>query len=492
MAGKEVSERALSMIFSAAGDDGEAATAELIDAGFVFEAELYPERIFAFRHPLTREVAYGSQLADHRAVTHAATGRALIELNPDRHDEMAALIASHMEQGGETLEATRWSARAAYWTGNSRPADALRLWRKVTELAEQLDEGEEARTLAVMSRLLQLDFAWRLGMPKEEEDRLAAEAEAIATRTGDRHSLALLRMATSVRPGLPHVAGPWLAAVEETVRLADESGDRHLRIAIRAGSSYAFLCTGRFDEFEAAVEEIVELCDGDPRAGAGIVIGNPLAWAYMAKGLVRRERGKLDEADALFERSLRIATEQGDPEMASWTRSNQSLMLGMRGEPEAGVSLARRNCELTERLGDIFSRTLALANLGACQLLAGEPAAALSSLGEADRIYLGAVDGGDEMEFWRAGLRAEALTGVGRVEEAIEVARKGSEGARERGMKWSLPLALRSLAIALDADGRDGAVEALDEAAEVATESGAMTSLQGIEDARATIGAGAR
>jgi class 3 adenylate cyclase/tetratricopeptide (TPR) repeat protein len=496
VAGKEIGERALSMIFrpddGEDGEDGEAALAELIDAGFVFEAELYPERIFAFRHPLTREVAYGSQLADHRAVTHAATGRALIELNGDRHDEMAALIASHMEQGGETLEAARWSARAAYWTGNSRPADALRLWRKVTELTEQLDEGEEARALAVMSRLLQLDFAWRLGMPKEEEERLAAEAEAIATSTGDRHSLALLRMATAVRPGLPHDAEPWLAAVEETVRLADESGDRHLRIAIRAGSSYAFLCTGRFDEFERAVDEIVELCDGDPRAGAGIVIGNPLAWAYMAKGLVRRERGKLDEADALFERSLRIATDQGDPEMASWTRSNQSLMLGMRGEAEAGVSLARRNCELTERLGDIFSRTLALANLGACQLLAGEPAAALASLEEGERIYLAAVDGGDEMEFWRAGLRAEALTGVGRIEEAIEVAREGSEGARERGMRWSLPLVLRSLAVALDAGGRDGAREALDEAAEVAAWSGAMTSLQGIEEARATIVAGAR
>ena len=27
----------------------------------------------------------------------------MIELNPDRHDELAALIAHHMEAGGETL-----------------------------------------------------------------------------------------------------------------------------------------------------------------------------------------------------------------------------------------------------------------------------------------------------------------------------------------------------------------------------------------------------
>ncbi len=493
VASKEVSERTLEMVSGEReAEDYDDALAELISGGFVFEAELYPERVFAFRHPLTREVAYGTQLADQRAVTHAATARALIELNPDRHDELAALIASHMEEGGETLQAARWSARAAYWTGSSRPADALRLWRKVTELSEQLEESEETTALAVMSRLLQLDFAWRLGMDSEEEARLSAEAEEIATRTGDSRSLALLRMATAVRPGLPHRADIWLQDVEETVRLADESGDLHLRIAIRAGSSYAYLCAADFDGFERALEEIIELCGDDRRAGAGIVIGNPLAWAVMAKGLVWRERGRLEEAEELFNRALQIADEEGDPEIASWTRSNQALMLAGRGEPEASVALARRNCELTERLGDVFSRSLALSNLGGTLLAAGDPEAALESLEEAELIYRTAIDGGDEMECWRAGLRAEALTGVGRIEEAIELAAWASDVARDRGMLWSLPLALQALGVARAAAGRDGAREALDEAAAVARRTGATLSLEGAEAARESIGASAR
>ena len=493
VAGKEVSERALEMIADReAGNEHDAALAELIRGGFLYEAELYPERVFAFRHPLTREVAYGTQLADQRAVTHAATARALIELNCDRHDEMAALIASHMEEGGELLEAARWSARAAFWTGSSRPGDALRLWRRVTELTDRLEESEETTALAVMSRLLQLDFAWRLGMDSAEESRLIAEAEEIASRTGDRRSLALLRMSTSVRPGKPHVAETWLKAVAETNQLADESGDLHLRIAIRAGSSYAYLCTADFEGFERVQDEIIELCGDDRRAGAGIVIGNPLAWAVMAKGLARRERGDLDEAEKLFNRGLRIADEEGDPEIASWTRSNQALMLAIRGEPEAGVALGRRNCELTERLGDVFSRSLALANLGGTQLAAGDAEAALESLEEAERVYRSAIPGGDEMECWRAGLRAEALTGVGRPEEAVELMQWASEVARERGMLWSLPLTLRALAVARDAAGRDGAREALDEAAAVARRTGAAINLQGVEEAREAIGAEAR
>jgi len=487
---KEISERALGMISGQSdGEDYRAALCELTEGGFLFETEVYPERVFSFRHPLTREVAYGTQLAEQRAVTHAATARALIELNPDRHDELAALIASHMESGGETLEAARWSARAAYWAGSSRPQDALRLWRKAMELTEQLEESEETLAMAVMSRLLQLDFAWRLGMDDEEEARLTAEAEEIAKRTGDLHSLALLKVATSARPGLPHVAPRWLEAVAETIEIADASGDLHLRIAIRAAGSYAYLCAGDFDGFEEILDEVLELAGDDRRAGAGIVIGNPVAWATMAKGLVIRERGRLEEAEALFNAALRIATEEGDPEIASWTRSNLALMLSMRGEFEAAIALARRNCELTERLGDVFSRSLSLSNLGGAQIAAGDYAGALDSLEEAERVYRGAISNGDEMETWRAGLRSEALTGVGRAEEGLELAEWATAVARERGMLWSLPLTLQAVAIARVATGRDGAGGALDEAAEVARGTGAMVSLEAVETTRETIGA---
>ena len=39
---------------------------ELVAGEFVFEQELYPEAVYAFTHPLTQEVAYGSQLGERR------------------------------------------------------------------------------------------------------------------------------------------------------------------------------------------------------------------------------------------------------------------------------------------------------------------------------------------------------------------------------------------------------------------------------------------
>jgi adenylate cyclase len=482
--GKEVGSSALGLTAGLSDEALSPALGELIDGGFLYEAELYPERVLAFRHPLTREVAYGTQLAERRSATHAAAARAMIELEPDRLDELAALVSHHFEVGDEALEAARWAARAAYWAGNSQPIESLRLWRKVMELVAGLDESKETAALAVSSRLLQLQFAWRLGMDAAEEMRLVEEVEEIATRTGDTHSLAMLRLATAARPGIRHEAKSWLEAVEETNRLADESGDLHLRVAMRGACAYAFLCIGDFDGFERELDKVLELADGDRGIGAGIVIGSPIAWATMGKGLVRREQNRIDEADELFEAALRIAEEDDDPETASWTRSNMALMLATHGDADAGISMARRNCELTERLGDVFSRSLAIANLGAAQLAAGDYAGALESMESAERIYREAMDNGGEMETWRAAVRADALTGVGRTEEAIELAEWAAGSARERGLLWSLPLALLALGRARSAAGIDGVRQAFDEAAAIAEQTGAVTMLDSIETER--------
>jgi class 3 adenylate cyclase/tetratricopeptide (TPR) repeat protein len=483
--GKEVGTEALGM---AAGLDAEAmegALRELIDGGFLYEAELYPERVLAFRHPLTREVAYGTQLASQREATHAAAARAMIELEPpERHDERAALIADHLKQGGETLEAARWSARAAHWAGHSRPRDAMRLWHETMELAGELEVNEESDALGIASRLAQIQFAWRVGMDLEEQAQLLDEAEEIADRRGDLHSIVLLKMSASGRPGLQLHTDEWLEQVEEMNRLADQAGDPHLQVAIRAAGAYAYLIAADFAGFDRALDELIEIADGDLSIGAGIILNTPLAWAEMGKGMVRREQDDLDGAEPYFERALEIAAAADDPETASWVRSNQAGLMAMRGDVEGGLAVARRNCELTERIGDVFSRSLSLANLAWTQLAAEEYQEALDSIEEADQIYREAMKIGGEMEGWRSQLRANALIGVGRTEEAIAEAEWAVRVSRERGLRWSLPIALLALGRARHAAGQDGVDAALEEALDVARRTNALTCVVEIEAER--------
>jgi adenylate cyclase len=483
--GKEVPEPALSIV---SGLDDEALAEglkELIGAGFLYEAEIYPERVLAFSHPLTREVAYGSQLGEQRAAAHAGAARALIELNSDRHDELAALIAQHLEQGGEALEAARWNARAAHWAGYSHPRDAMRLWGRVTELASELPESEETSALGVYSRLLQLDYAWRLGMEKERVDALVAEAREIATKTGDLRSLTLLKLLESARPGLVQHADEWTRASHEAVALADESGDDALRVAIRTAGSYAYLVAGDFDRCEELLDQALGIAADDHSAGNGIVIGCPYAWATMAKAVIRRDRCEFEAGEELSQKALRIADEQGDLETASWTRGNLAVQLAAQGNLDEALGLAQRNYELTERLGDVFSRQWALVNLGYVRLERGDAEGALAVLERADRLYREAMGDGGESEAWREAMIAEALLGVGRVAEALQKADYAAEVARDRGLFWPLPRALRTLARAKLAAGEPGAGELLDQAEQVAMSTGRAIELIWIERVRA-------
>jgi class 3 adenylate cyclase/tetratricopeptide (TPR) repeat protein len=490
--GKEAGARALALTAELDAAALDPTLCELVDNGFLYEVELYPERVLAFRHPLTQEVAYGTQLGDRRAATHAAAARATIKLEPDRLDELAALVARHMEVGGETREASRWFARAAHWAGHTRPQDALRLWQQVTALTDRLEDDEETRALAVSSRMLQLEYAWRLGMDRERADALAAGATAIAERIGDVHALALLKLLTAARPGVADRASEWVAAAVDAVRLADGTGDTALRIAVRSAGAYAHMCAGDLDMLERTVDELLELTGGDPSLGAGIVVDCPMAWALMAKAVAARERDRPDEAEELLDEALRLAGEHDDPETAGWARGSMSLLVADRGELDTALALARRNCELTEQLGDVFSRTTASTSLAYVQLAAGEHEASLESIERADRHYREAMGSGGETEAWRATLRARALLGAGRADEALAQAEWAADTAQRREMGWQIPTALHALAQARAAAGASGVEDALDEAAEAAASLGHLMTLNRVKADRGVLIAAGR
>ncbi len=92
--------------------------------------------LYAFRHPLTQEVAYGTQLKARRGELHARVAKAMERVHGDRLDEFAGLLAYHCELAGQSLAAARYGARAAQWIGITSSALAIKQWHKVRRLLQ--------------------------------------------------------------------------------------------------------------------------------------------------------------------------------------------------------------------------------------------------------------------------------------------------------------------------------------------------------------------
>jgi class 3 adenylate cyclase len=89
-------------------------------AEFVHRTSLYPRAPFAFVHPLTREVAYGSLLSAPRRELHARVALA-IEHQGERLGQKADRIAQHWDLAGREHEARRWKMRAGLRVTHIRP-----------------------------------------------------------------------------------------------------------------------------------------------------------------------------------------------------------------------------------------------------------------------------------------------------------------------------------------------------------------------------------
>jgi predicted ATPase len=66
---------------------------------FLYETRLFPDPIYAFKHALTHEVAYGSLLQERRRVLHACIVETLEALAGDQVAEQVERLAHHVLQG---------------------------------------------------------------------------------------------------------------------------------------------------------------------------------------------------------------------------------------------------------------------------------------------------------------------------------------------------------------------------------------------------------
>ncbi len=485
--GGEFSEPVLARAAALGDGEFEPALRALIAAEFLYEQELYPEAVYAFKHPLTQEVAYGSQLGERRAAVHRRVAQAFEELYPDKLDERAALLAQHWEAAGDPLAAARWSARAATWVGLSDISEAVRHWRKVSELVQPLPDSDESSGLALAARLWRLNYGWRLGISEQEASAHYEAGRELAQRTDNRVSLLLITSAYANVRGMTGHLEEYGELAEELDRLSGELGDPAMRILSLLVPIYSQFVRGRLGDALALADEAIALGAKDPTLGGGITLVCPYATCLWMRGMILINMGHLEESASELDCALLVAQEQEDLENQGWTHCMYVVLAYFTGEIETVLSHATQGYEIAERIGDAFSRMYALYCLGAARLMLGESDEAIVTIERS--IELGReTRTGLEFEALRFAGLSEALLSAGDHQRALDAARESVTLARERGNKAALATCCRVLAEALLAgDGPDKvamATDALDQATAAAEATGARAQLPFIERAR--------
>ena len=345
--GKDLPWALLLAISEMSEDDLRRGLARLQAAEFVYEAKLFPDVEYTFKHALTHEVAYGSLLQDRRRAVHGQVVTAIERVYAERLAEHAERLAHH------AFRAELWSTALRYLdqtgTLTSQPSiDAVlggpespgNLWWRGMH--------ERAATLATRERGMAADFGnfamlitanFRLGQIYHS---LGEYERAAAILTQNVRALdGELRRQTFGLAGLPSVfSRTWLVLC-----LAEQ---------------------GAFDDADAYADEAVAIGTGEDHAFSLVV-------AHVGGGALHLRRGRLAAAIAALEQGLVVQRVCDVPMLFPLVAAPLGWAYALAGRHDEGLTLLHEAIARAEEMQQAANHALRLVWYGEAQLLANHP-----------------------------------------------------------------------------------------------------------------------
>ena len=359
-------------------DDVRRGLARLQGAEFVYEAKLFPDLEYTFKHALTHEVTYGSLLQDRRRAIHARIVGVIERVYADRLAEHVDRLAHHAFRG-EVWDKALHYLRQTGSSGSKPSIDAVlggpespgQLWFR--------GEHERALALALRERSISVSFRnfggaitanYRLGQIYHSLGDYAKAADALTHNVtqleGD------LRRETFELAGFPSVLSRvWLAFTlaeqggleealahaEEATAIAEAENHAFSLVIAHAGTGMIHLFRGDCEKALGPLERglVIDRLSDIPLLFP--LVAAPLGWAYALAG-------RHDEGLRLLEEAIERA------EAMEWSGNHAIRLVWLaRANQQAGrgdvaARLGLRALELARRLGERGHEAYALQLLG--------------------------------------------------------------------------------------------------------------------------------
>jgi len=357
--------------------------AHLQAAEFLYEARLFPELAYRFKHDLTHEVAYGSLLQEHRRVLHARIVGEIERLYPDRLSEHVERLAHHALRGEIWDKAVSYLRQAGVKAAaRSAHRVAVRYFEQALGTLAHLPEGGKRSGQAIDLRFDLRNSHFPLGEHGRILEQLQ-EAELLADALDDQRRLGWVScyMTLSLR-----MMGDHRRAIDSGRRalsLATALGDFALQLETSCYLGQAFYLLGDYPQAMECLGRAVASLEGPlihERFGLpalpSVFSRTWLAWCHA-------ERGEFTQGIAHAEEALRTAKAADHPYSLSVACYGAGGLYLRKGDFPTAISVLEGGLDLC-RTGELpVLLAVTAMHLGYAYALAGRVAEALPLLEQA-------------------------------------------------------------------------------------------------------------
>jgi class 3 adenylate cyclase/tetratricopeptide (TPR) repeat protein len=426
--GKDVPFALLQAIADSSEDDLRRTLRHLQAAEFLYEASIFPDLEYTFKHALTHEVAYGSVLQDRRRPLHARIVQAIEALYPERLEEQIERLAHHAVRGELHEQAVTYLRQAGLKAAaRSALLDARTCFDQALRIVETLPQTESTLQMGFDIRLELRPTLHQLGGGTRVLECLL-EAEALAERLNDdrrRGRACAFMTVIQVQLGEPDEA---IASGTRALAIAGRLGDLRLRILTTSFLAHAHHVRGEYErvvqlatdnlavlpadwvyEFfgasqPASVFDRIQLMLSlaalgrfaetvEPEAEAIRIAARTehaytVGYAHNVAGTVHLLRGDWTQARSLFEHAAAVLRAANVASLLSQSVVPSAWALAQLGEASEGLSRLREGEQLLERLAARGS----VGFLGSLYGQLGRAALGLGRLDDAQRLGDRAVE----------------------------------------------------------------------------------------------------
>jgi predicted ATPase/class 3 adenylate cyclase len=410
----------------------------LQSAEFLYEAHLFPDPEYTFKHALTHDVAYANLLQEQRRGLHAKIVQAIEMTYPGRLEEHVEQLAHH------ALRGELWERAADYMRQAGEKAAARSALRAAAAFFEHAIDahGRLPESRDTIGPAIDLRFRLRTVLaPLGEFERMFVrlrEAESLARAIGDEHRLGWVSCYLAQYYSVYESPDSGVEHGKRAISIAEAGGDFALLVASRCFTGAAYAGLGDYSNGRRVLSANIEAIAPEQEGAFFRIAGPVAAWSRNILIWSLAETGDFPEALVQGTEAVRIASEANH----SYTLVGAYFGLGYaevrRGELRTAMDWLERGVELSRVRDLAFQLPQLLATLSYVYAVSGRLEEARGLLSQVESVAPGSLASVNMV--WTAAVQLLLGDLKGAIDGAmhtLESSRRRKQGGREA---WALQL----------------------------------------------------